>query len=112
MKQWVKKIADFIEKLIEESKGFVLLLILAIALLGGTAAYKYKSYTQDEPEFCTSCHMMKEAFTEWRKGKHRDVICQSCHHLNMLEQNQLLVAYVVRGKDTKFSQSHGREKPW
>ncbi|PIX87628.1 MAG: hypothetical protein COZ31_09430, partial [Nitrospirae bacterium CG_4_10_14_3_um_filter_44_29] len=53
-----------------------------------------------------------EAFTEWQKGKHRDIVCQICHHLSILEQNQLLVTYVVKGGSKNFSQTHGREKPW
>lgn len=110
--KWVKKIADFLIKLIEETKGFILVVIVAIALLGTIVGYRYYRYTQEEPEFCMSCHMMKEAFLEWRKGRHRDVICQTCHQLSMLEQNQLLVAYVVKGNGVKFSQTHGREKPW
>ena len=110
--KWVGKIANFLVKLIEETKGFILVAIVAIALLGSIVGYRYYRYTQDEPEFCTSCHMMKEAFLEWRKGKHRDVICQTCHQLNMLEQNQLLVAYVIKGNGEKFSQTHGRAKPW
>lgn len=108
----VKKIADFVENLIEHTKGLILLLVFAVAVLGGIAGYRYYRHTQDDPEFCTSCHMMGDAFTEWRKGKHRDIVCQSCHQLNMLEQNQILIAYVFRGTETKFSETHGRKKPW
>lgn len=95
----------------EHLKGFILAAIVIVAVLGVTVGYRYYRYTQDDPQYCASCHLMKEAFLEWQKGKHRDVVCQKCHHLSMIEQNQLLVAFVLKG-DQPFSQKHGREKPW
>jgi hypothetical protein len=97
--------------LIEHLKGFVLALIAVISVLGVVVGYKYYRHTQEDPEFCMSCHMMKEAFQEWERGKHRDIVCQKCHHLSLIEQNQLLITYVVKGKST-FSGTHGRKKPW
>ena len=107
-----KKIIDSIVKCVEEVKGFILVAVVIVAVLGGIVGHRYYRYTQDEPQYCASCHLMKEAFVEWQKGKHRDIICQTCHQLSMLEQNQLLVAYVVKGDNKEFSQTHGREKPW
>lgn len=108
---WHKKIADFIEGLIEHSKGLVLAVIAIVAILGAVTGYRYYRYTEDEPQYCASCHLMQEAFREWEKGKHGSVVCQKCHHLTVLEQNKLLMAYVVRG-NKPLSQTHGREKPW
>lgn len=107
-----RKIIESLVKCIEEIKGFILFSVVTIAVLGVVVGHRYYRYTQDEPQYCASCHLMKEAFTEWQKGKHRDIICQTCHHLSMLEQNQLLVAYVVKGNGKQFSQTHGRKKPW
>src|SRR3972149_7767771 len=105
------KVTGLLGKLIEHLKGFVLALIAVISVLGVVVGYKYYRHTQEDPEFCMSCHMMKEAFQEWQRGRHRDIVCQKCHHLSLIEQNQLLVTYVAKGK-SEFSQTHGRKKPW
>jgi nitrate/TMAO reductase-like tetraheme cytochrome c subunit len=106
-----RKLAELPEKLFEHITGFVLALILIVAVLGAVVGYRYYSYTQDDPHYCASCHLMKDAYTAWQKGKHRDVICQTCHQLSMLEQNKLLTAYVLMS-NKPLSQTHGREKPW
>jgi len=106
-----RRLSDIFEGFLDHLKGFILALIVIISILGVVVGYKYYRHTQEDPEFCMSCHIMKEAFIEWERGKHRDVVCQKCHHLSIIEQNQLLVAFVVKGQG-KFSQTHGREKPW
>gem|GEM_PF-6671313 len=55
--------------LFEHLKGFILAAIVIVAVLGVIVGYRYYRYTQDEPAYCASCHL----------------------------QNQLLVAYVVKG---------------
>lgn len=107
-----KKLLDSIVSCIEEIKGPLLFGFVIVAVLGVVVGHRYYRYTQDDPQYCGSCHLMKEAFTEWQKGKHRDIVCQTCHNLSILEQNQLLVAYVVKADNKQFSQTHGREKPW
>ncbi|MBI5632515.1 MAG: NapC/NirT family cytochrome c [Nitrospirae bacterium] len=106
--KWEKKIAG----LVDHIKGFVLAAFLIISILAIVLAYRYYEYRQEDPNFCVSCHLMKEAYKEWQKGKHRDIVCQQCHHVSMLEQNRLLVAFVMKQNEQAFSQSHGREKPW
>ncbi|MCL4456481.1 MAG: NapC/NirT family cytochrome c [Nitrospirae bacterium] len=106
-----RDIPDSLMNIFEHLKGFVLAAIVIVAVLGAIVGYRYYRYTQDEPQFCASCHLMKEAFSEWQKGRHRDVVCQRCHHLSVFEQNKLLMAFVVKGKEP-LSQTHGREKPW
>lgn len=105
------KVREMLDRIIDHLRGFVLALIVLISVLGIVVGYKYYRHTQEDPEFCMSCHMMKEAFQEWQRGKHRDIVCQKCHHLNLIEQNQLLVSFVVK-RNGPFSQSHGRKKPW
>lgn len=107
-----RDIPESLTNLFEYLKGFILAAIVIVAVLGAIVGYRYYRYSQDDPQYCASCHLMKEAFTEWQKGRHRDVVCQKCHQLSILEQNQLLVAYVIKGGEQRFSQTHGREKPW
>ncbi len=105
------KIDKLVEKLLEHVKGFLLAAFVTVAILTVLVGYRYYHYTQDDPQFCASCHLMKDAFIEWQKGKHRDVVCQKCHQLSILEKNRLLIAYVVKGTQP-LAQTHGREKPW
>jgi len=105
------KLDELTEKILEHIKGFALAAFVTVAGLSALVGYRYYRYTQDDPAFCVSCPLMKEAFAEWQKGKHRDVVCQKCHQLNILEKNRLLVAYVVKGNQP-LAQTHGREKPW
>jgi nitrate/TMAO reductase-like tetraheme cytochrome c subunit len=106
-----RKIDELIGKVLEHIKGFVLAAFVTVAVLSALVGYRYYRYTQDDPQFCVSCHLMKDAYSEWQKGKHRDVVCQQCHQLSILEKNRLLVAYVVKGNQP-LAQTHGREKPW
>lgn len=110
-KNFRRKIPQLVEGLLNHLKGFVLALIAVISVLGIIVGYKYYRHTQDDPEFCMACHMMKEAYVEWQRGKHRDVVCQKCHYLSLIEQNQLLISYVVKGK-SEFAGAHGRKTPW
>ena len=111
MKKRSWKLPESLEGVMEHMKGFVLASFVIVAALGASVGYRYYKYTQDDPQFCVSCHLMREAYTEWQKGKHRDVVCQKCHQLSIFEKNQLLVAYVVKGHQP-LSATHGREKPW
>ncbi len=105
-------ISETLLRIFEHLKGALLAGIVIVAILGIMVGYRYYRYSQEDPQYCASCHLMKEAFTEWQKGRHRDIVCQRCHQLSILEQNQLLVAYVVKGGKQRFSQTHGRKKPW
>lgn len=110
-KNWNDKLADRLDGLLEHLSGFILVIIAVVTVLGLITGYRYYSYTQDEPQYCASCHLMQEAFSEWQKGRHSNVVCQQCHRLTILEQNKLLVAYVLKG-NKPLAQTHGREKPW
>lgn len=87
------------------------MLLLLITVIGGIVGYRYYRHTQEDPEFCASCHLMKDAFKTWQMSKHRDFQCQTCHAMSLLEQNKLLVSFVVKGTE-RIKQSHGRIKPW
>jgi nitrate/TMAO reductase-like tetraheme cytochrome c subunit len=96
---------------IEENQKAIVTLLLLVTIIGGVVAFRYYKHTREDPEFCLSCHMMKEAFKSWEMSKHRDFPCQVCHTMSILEQNRMLIAFVVKGtKSTK--QRHGRISPW
>jgi nitrate/TMAO reductase-like tetraheme cytochrome c subunit len=106
-----KSLSSFCTKFIEENQKAIVLLLLLVTVIGGIVGYRYYRYTKEDPQFCSSCHLMQEAYKTWRKSPHRDFTCQRCHVMSILEQNRMLVAYVVRGtKSTR--QKHGRISPW
>jgi cytochrome c nitrite reductase small subunit len=98
-------------RFIEENKKAIVILLFLISIIGGILAYRYYRYTQEDPNFCTSCHLMQEAFKTWQEGKHRDYPCQVCHTMTLFEQNKMLISFVVKGTQT-IKQKHGRISPW
>lgn len=106
-----KSLSSSIISFIEENQKAIVLLSLLLTVIGGVAGFKYYKHTQEDPEFCVSCHLMQEAFKTWQMSKHRDFQCQICHSMNLLEQNRLLVSFVVKGTKS-IKQKHGRVKPW
>jgi len=53
------------EQFLRENKGPLSFLIILIAVIGAAAGFKYYKYTQENPQFCSSCHLMQEAFKSW-----------------------------------------------
>jgi nitrate/TMAO reductase-like tetraheme cytochrome c subunit len=105
-----EKTSSFI-RFIEENKKAIVILLFLISAIGGILAHRYYRYTQEDPQFCMSCHLMQEAFKTWQEGQHRDYPCQTCHTMNLFEQNKMLISFVVKGTTT-IKQKHGRISPW
>jgi hypothetical protein len=108
----MNKLIDFCERFFEENKTGIILLLILVSIIGVLAGYRYYRHTQEDPHFCASCHMMQESFRSWQRSRHRDIICQKCHRLSLLEQNRLLITYVVKGYTAPREQAHGRIEPW
>ncbi len=71
-----------IEALIDWGKRHLQLLIVigSVGAAGGAVAGFYVwDYTQNDPNFCTSCHLMEDAFGVWAKSAHKEVNCHTCH---------------------------------
>lgn len=102
---------SFIQSFIEENQKAIVLLLLLLSVIGGIVGFRYYKHTRDDPEFCLSCHLMQETFKTWQMSKHRDFQCQVCHAMSILEQNRLLISFVVKGTKA-IRQEHGRVKPW
>ena len=89
-------------------KGFILAIIVFALFLYG---YRHYEYSQDDPDFCSSCHVIKDSFMDLQMGRHRDVICQKCHEIGIIEQNERLGTYLATGKNP-VALAHGRVTPW
>ncbi len=106
-----KSLSSFCIRFIEENHRAIVILLLLLSIIGGISGYRYYRHTQEDPEFCGSCHLMQEAFKTWQMSKHRDFQCQTCHSMTILEQNRLLISFVMKGTKS-IKQEHGRVKPW
>jgi len=108
----ISKIFDKLERgLSPRDKAIIVSMMLVISVLGIVLAVRYYNYIQKNPEFCNSCHLMEEAYTAWKLSGHRNMVCQECHQLGMIEQNRLLVKFVF-STDRKTPEPHGNETPW
>ena len=108
----ISKIFDKLERgLSPRDKAIIVSLMLIISVLGIVLAVRYYNYIQKNPEFCNSCHLMEEAYTAWKLSGHRNIVCQDCHQLGMIEQNRLLVKFVFT-TNRKTPEPHGNETPW
>jgi hypothetical protein len=109
----------FLENLFEKldrgltprDKTILVSILLVICIVGIVLAVRYYSYIQKNPGFCSSCHLMEEAYTAWKLSGHRYIVCQDCHHLGIIEQNSLLIKFVFT-TDRKTPEPHGLATPW
>jgi len=102
----------FKQDLTPKGKLIIAFLILVIVAGGGVVAFKFYDFTQNNPKFCVSCHLMQPAYDAWAESEHKDVNCHDCHHLTIPEQNRLLVNFVLHRPD-KVPERHGKViVPW
>ncbi|HTR45633.1 MAG TPA: cytochrome c3 family protein [Thermodesulfovibrionales bacterium] len=93
-------------------KVIIAVLLMVIIVGGGVVAYKFYDFTQNNPKFCVSCHLMKPAFDAWERSEHTGINCHECHHLTIPEQNKLLVSFVLH-RPTAVPDRHGKViVPW
>lgn len=86
----------FAERVPVAAKGIIALLLLISVLGAGLTAYSTYNFTQNDPTFCNSCHIMNESFAAWENSEHAGINCHECHHLSPKELNQLLVSAFIR----------------
>jgi hypothetical protein len=79
-----------------KAKLIIAVLSLVIVVGGGVIAFKFYDFTQNNPKFCVSCHLMQPAFDKWSQSVHNKVNCHDCHHLSIADQNKLLVTFVLK----------------
>jgi len=63
----ISKIFDKLEKgLSPREKVVIVSLMLVISVLGIVLSVRYYNFIQKDPDFCSSCHLMEEAYTAWK----------------------------------------------
>ena len=102
---WVReKVSQIRERLKEpislKAKLLIIILLLIIVGGGGFIAFKFYDFTQNNPKFCVGCHLMQPAYDSWAQSEHKQLNCHDCHHLTIVEQNQLLISFVLKRPNT------------
>jgi len=78
----------------------VLTVILLVVIFGGSyGSYRIYDYTQNDPEFCRSCHTMNVAWDKWQNSEHSKVGCHSCHTVSPVAGAQLVLNYLMENPD-------------
>lgn len=68
----------------------------AVALAGfSVASYQAYSYVEHDNDFCTTCHLMQDAYARFQRSAHSEIGCHDCHKAGMVERTGMLVASVV-----------------
>jgi nitrate/TMAO reductase-like tetraheme cytochrome c subunit len=62
----------------------ILLLLAAIVVIAVPSMFLY-DYTQNNPQFCLTCHLMNTAYDAWSASAMHNVTCHDCHETNMIE---------------------------
>jgi len=110
-----EKITSFINKVQErlkepitlKAKILIVVLLTVIVAGGGTVAYLFYAFTQNNPKFCVGCHLMQPAYDTWASSEHKQLNCHDCHHLTIPEQNMLLVNFVLH-RPNSVPDRHGK----
>jgi nitrate reductase cytochrome c-type subunit len=95
-------------------KGKIIIAILLLFIIIGSSivAFKFYDFTQNNPKFCVSCHLMEPAFEAWQKSEHAALNCHDCHHLSIQEQNRLLINFILY-RPASVPERHGKViVPW
>jgi hypothetical protein len=67
----------------------------AAALTAAVVGWRAYDYVENDPRFCTTCHLMETAYAKWEGSTHRLVGCHACHVQSMADNLDQLVKYVT-----------------
>lgn len=95
-------------------KGKIIIAVLVFIIFsgGGYVSFRFYNYTQNNPKFCVGCHLMQPAYEAWAASEHKGLNCHDCHHLSIVEQNKLLINFILK-RPTSVPPRHGKIiVPW
>ena len=102
----------FQERLTRKGRLIIFLLIVVIFVGAGTVAYYVHDFTENNPKFCVSCHLMQGAYDAWSRSVHNTVNCHECHYATPREQNRMLLMTILQ-RPTAVEPRHGKIiVPW
>lgn len=68
--------------------------VLALGVAGGVGAWSWDFMMHDN-DFCSSCHVMKGAFTRFRVSEHDKLECHACHQQSIFASTKELYYWVL-----------------
>ncbi len=84
-----------IPEMTRRNQVIILIVILVIAI---PSLYIF-DYTQNNPKFCTSCHLMNSAYDSWQASAMHDLNCHDCHEATMAESMQHVYDVLTKNPD-------------
>jgi hypothetical protein len=75
-------------------------LVVAALLVLAVPSYFIYDYTQNNPKFCTTCHLMSDAYETWDASAMHDLNCHYCHESDMLESLDHVREVIFENPDT------------
>ena len=72
------------------------LLLFLIVIIIALPSYLIYDYTQHNPRFCTSCHLMNEAYDTWKISAMHELDCHKCHETNMIESMEHVIEVLFK----------------
>ena len=84
-----------------------ILAFLLFATLATGSLYLY-DYTEHDPKFCVSCHIMEPAFAAWETSIHKGIECHDCHYATIIEKNQMLIKTFLEKPEKVSERPHGK----
>ncbi|MEE9258932.1 MAG: cytochrome c3 family protein [Nitrospinaceae bacterium] len=74
-----------------------------LVVVMGTGSLHLYDYTENDPEFCLNCHLMREAHHSWETSVHKSVNCHTCHYATLYEKNMMFVKTIFE-RPTEISE--------
>jgi len=62
-------------------------------------SYFIYDYTQNNPKFCTTCHLMNDAYETWDASAMHELNCHNCHESNILESLDHVIEVLFENPD-------------
>lgn len=93
-----KRRAEIATWLLTRSRGAKIALgastVLGLGIAGGVGAWSW-DYMMHDNDFCSSCHVMKGAFTRFRVSEHDRLECHACHQQSIFASAKELYYWVM-----------------
>ncbi|MBM3705731.1 MAG: hypothetical protein FJW66_04310 [Actinobacteria bacterium] len=73
--------------------------IVGAISLGGVQFGRFYNYTQTDPNFCQSCHLMQESWDRWDASSHKDISCHDCHQQSLFTSAKQVISFAFASND-------------
>jgi nitrate/TMAO reductase-like tetraheme cytochrome c subunit len=89
----IRGLASILRSLPRAVAVAIVAVVVVFVGVGAYGTFSVYSYTQNDPNFCRSCHTMESAWDKWATSEHSKVTCHSCHEASVLESFDQIINY-------------------